>query len=361
MTTSPPTTPRIGSSSHLVHRKGSATDGNAIGSELDSSEIDNEVLSPLKKSAKTAKFRDDNNDSNSNNNNNNNNNNSNSNNNSNNNKNPPKEEKKAKTELPLEILQQRIVSRNNHVQLIADRLSIALGLEFLGAFLLAGARVWCGNNPYKLPALGLIYLNLLIFAGHQSGGYFNPALVLAGLIRGKLNLPVFLLYSIVNYIGAFLGGIVVHYTFLDYEFVVTNWGHSYITMLPQPYVSLWSVFFYEFFYMFWFTYFYLMLVSTWMSRNNVFYPIFIAAYFVVALGISAIVTPGFLNPAIVVGVIVPSGVVHGFSNAKYTWLYLLSEYISTICGAVVFMIVSLNDHKREFREAQHGNLNFKPY
>src|SRR5690348_16014898 len=77
--------------------------------------------------------------------------------------------------------------------------------EFIGTFFLVltiGLAVTGKNNELAPLAIGSV-LMVMIFAGaHVSGAHYNPAVTLAILIRGRINIPDAVGYWIVQFAGA---------------------------------------------------------------------------------------------------------------------------------------------------------------
>ncbi len=75
-------------------------------------------------------------------------------------------------------------------------------VELIGAFFLTLAVTFTLSTPI---AVGLMLMALYYVGESVSGGYYNPALSVAGWMRGILPVEEMMLYSGVQSIGAFLG------------------------------------------------------------------------------------------------------------------------------------------------------------
>lgn len=73
-------------------------------------------------------------------------------------------------------------------------------MELMGAFFLTLAVSFTGNPV----AVGLMFMAMFYVGEHISGGYFNPALTVAGWFRGLIAVEEMLLYMGVQVFGAFL-------------------------------------------------------------------------------------------------------------------------------------------------------------
>ena len=80
--------------------------------------------------------------------------------------------------------------------------------EFIGAFFLVLTVIMTSNNPSIVPmaplAVAGIYLAMLYATGTGGNGYFNPAITVALLMRGKLDRGTALYYGIVQLIASVL-------------------------------------------------------------------------------------------------------------------------------------------------------------
>jgi glycerol uptake facilitator-like aquaporin len=74
-------------------------------------------------------------------------------------------------------------------------------MELIGTFFLTLA-VSITGNPI---AVGLMFMAMYYVGEGVSGGYYNPALAVAGWMRGVLSMEYMLIYSGVQTIGAFFG------------------------------------------------------------------------------------------------------------------------------------------------------------
>lgn len=76
--------------------------------------------------------------------------------------------------------------------------------EFIGTFFLVFT-VACTvtkNEPLAALAIGSVLMVMVYMGGHISGGHYNPAVSLAVLIRGKVSVIDFILYIVVQMLGA---------------------------------------------------------------------------------------------------------------------------------------------------------------
>jgi aquaporin Z len=98
-------------------------------------------------------------------------------------------------------------------------------VELVGTFFLTLA-VGLTADPM---AIGLMIMAMIYMGGHISGGYFNPAVTIAGWLRGALGKEHVIPYVLAQATGAIASGIVI-YTMAD------NW---LIIRLPMG-ISAWA-------------------------------------------------------------------------------------------------------------------------
>lgn len=89
--------------------------------------------------------------------------------------------------------------------------------EFIGTFFLVLTVVLTVNNPGIAPmaplAIASMYLAMIYAGGHISGGYYNPAVTLAVLIRGKIDRGDALYYILAQLIASVIAaaiGVYLH-------------------------------------------------------------------------------------------------------------------------------------------------------
>src|SRR5712672_2469111 len=77
--------------------------------------------------------------------------------------------------------------------------------EFIGTFFLTftiGMVVLGGKGDFAPLAIGAVLMVMIFAVGHISGAHYNPAVTLAVLIRGKINITDAVAYWVVQFIGA---------------------------------------------------------------------------------------------------------------------------------------------------------------
>src|SRR5437763_1317195 len=77
--------------------------------------------------------------------------------------------------------------------------------EFIGTFFLVLVIALSAMSTRAVPAplaIGSTLMAMVYMGGHVSGGHYNPAVSLAVLLRGQLGVVDFIIYVIVQVVGA---------------------------------------------------------------------------------------------------------------------------------------------------------------
>lgn len=82
--------------------------------------------------------------------------------------------------------------------------------EFIGTFFLVLVVGLAGTMPagFAPIAIGSILMVMVYAGGHISGAHYNPAVSLAVLVRGKINVPEGIIYMVFQIAGAAAGSLV---------------------------------------------------------------------------------------------------------------------------------------------------------
>jgi aquaporin Z len=72
-----------------------------------------------------------------------------------------------------------------------------LGLEFLGTFLLISVILLVGYSA----AVGATLAGIVYFLSSTSGGHVNPAVSLAMYLKGDMDAPTFVSYTVAQVLG----------------------------------------------------------------------------------------------------------------------------------------------------------------
>lgn len=77
-------------------------------------------------------------------------------------------------------------------------------------------------------AFGLVLMALIVTLGPVSGGHFNPAVSIGLLISKKIDLKNFLLYVVVQFLGAIAGGALLLLFFKDGNAIGANGLNAFL-------------------------------------------------------------------------------------------------------------------------------------
>jgi MIP family channel proteins len=211
------------------------------------------------------------------------------------------------------------------------------------------------NQTTMLPvqlAVGLGAFLGITTVGRVSGGHLNPALSLSMCLTGRLSLLKFLVYSIGQYLGAFLAACVVHVLYLDAMRVYPSTGGMHSSMdlasifatYPNEHLSLFGAFFDQ-------TLGSIMLVVLFLSvndqTNDRFSHVVIAAAVggcLTALGTAFAFNAGCaVNPArdfsprlftLMAGWGARTFTSHGF----FFWIPWLAPYLGSVLGTLIYIL-----------------------
>ena len=201
--------------------------------------------------------------------------------------------------------------------------------EFIGTFFLV-LTVGCTVIPSAagvIPALAIgAVLMVMIFAGgHISGGHFNPAVTLAILIRGRLDLKDVVPY----WLAQIAAGVVA--AFVAMWLVGKGGTPLEITNIPVVFVA-------EFLFTFALAYVVLNCATAKGTLDNSFYGLAIG--FTVLAGIFAVgaISGGAFNPAVAIGAAVMK-----LLKISDIWIHVLSELAAGLVAGVTFKFLNPTD------------------
>jgi aquaporin Z len=197
-----------------------------------------------------------------------------------------------------------------------------LEVEFIGTFFLVftvGMAVATAGTLAPL-AIGSVLMVMIFAGGHVSGGFYNPAVSAAVLLRGKLTSKEFGGYVVAEVLGGLAAAGVV--SLLGYTpksaAVVASDGKMLIA---------------EFLFTFALAYVVLNVGTAEETEGNSFYGLAIG--FTVAAGALAVgaVSGGAFNPAVAIG-----ASVMGLFSWSHIWVYLVAELAGAAAAAYAFRL-----------------------
>ena len=202
--------------------------------------------------------------------------------------------------------------------------------EFIGTMflvLVVGIAAIGGSAGNMAPvAIGGILMVMIFAGGHISGAHYNPAVTLAVLIRGRINIGGALTYWIAQ-----IGGALAAWAIATFIFEIEGPGTSAITTTSQGLVA-------EFLGTFALAYVVLNTATAKGTIGNSFYGLAIG-FTVVACAYSfGSFSGGAFNPAVAIGACLMKGFVW-----TDMWIYLVGSLVGAALAAWVFIIKNPDD------------------
>jgi aquaporin Z len=203
--------------------------------------------------------------------------------------------------------------------------------EFIGTFFLVltvGATVLT-KTPLAPVAIGAILMVMVYAGGHVSGAHYNPAVTLAVLLRGRLNLADAVPYWIAQLAGGVLAALTASY--------IVNPGS--VPALSPSGRGLGVALLAEALFTFALAYVVLNAATSRDHPGNSFYGLAIG--FTVAAGAFAVggISGGAFNPAVAVG-----AASMGLFAWSKIWIWLLADLAGGALAGVAFL--ALNPEER---------------
>lgn len=211
--------------------------------------------------------------------------------------------------------------------------------EFIGTFFLV--LTICLTvfqiEPMAPLAIGCSLMIMVYMGGHVSGAHYNPAVSLAVLIRGKLEVVDFVAYVLAQVAGATAAAYV--------SYAITG-----STFAPKPNETLTtvSVLLVEILYTFALALVVLNVATSKKTEGNSYYGLAIGFTIVVAAFAGGKISGGAFNPAVGTGPTIINAIVHALTDADkleniwsyFTnlWIYLVGPFIGGAAAALVFKV-----------------------
>jgi aquaporin Z len=203
--------------------------------------------------------------------------------------------------------------------------------EFIGTFGLVftfGCAVMSGS-PLAPLAIGAMLMVMVYAGGHISGGYYNPAVTLGVLLRGKLPVSDAVPYWVAQLFAAFIAAWLA-------RFVVNpgavgalpiNGAHGIVAALLAEFIFTFAL-----------VYVVLNVATSKDQPNNHFFGLAIG--FTVAVGTAAVghVSGAAFNPAVAFG-----ATLMGLLNWSDIWIYLVADLLAAFVAALTFRYLNPDD------------------
>lgn len=208
--------------------------------------------------------------------------------------------------------------------------------EFIGTFFLVfvigftTSQPWVGGTPFAPLAIGAILMVMVYMGGPISGGFYNPAVTLAALIRKKIETKEALIYMLFQVMGAFAAAFTFWFTYkviMGSPAPMHGFRYNFKPVLLESICTfaLASVV--------------LNVATSKKSGGN--------SYFGLAIGFTVgacafavgSVTGGAFNPAVALGPMLMDTLMGG-NAIQYLWIYLVGPFTGAIVAGLVYRIMN---------------------
>src|ERR1044072_5544360 len=198
--------------------------------------------------------------------------------------------------------------------------------EFIGTFFLVltiGCTVIGGGLGVIPPlAIGAALMVMIYAGGHISGAHYNPAVTLAVLIRGKVNVADVVPYILAQLAGAALATVGVKFL---------RAGVAVSRMVPNVGPALLA----EFLFTFALAYVVLNAATAEGTSGNSFYGLAIGMTVMTGAFAVGDISGGAFNPAVALGISML-----GLSSWENIWIYLAANFSAAVFAAIIFNLIN---------------------
>ncbi|MDT7794457.1 MAG: aquaporin [Mycobacterium sp.] len=213
------------------------------------------------------------------------------------------------------------------------RVGVRYAVEAIGTFFLVftvGAAVIGGSALAPL-AIGAVLMVMVYAGGHLSGGHYNPAVTLAVLVRGRIELRDAAAYWLVQFGAGLLAALAVR-EILD---PVQLARHATMTLSGHAVVAAFVV---EMLFTFALCYVVLNVATSKSHPDNSFYGLAIG--FTVAAGAIAVgaISGGAFNPAVTLG-----AAAMGMFAWPTLWVYIVAQILAALAAGITFLVMNPDD------------------
>ena len=205
-------------------------------------------------------------------------------------------------------------------------------VEFIGTFFLVLVICLTGGNYLAPLAIGSMLMVMIYFGGHISGAHYNPAVTLAVLIRGKINIKDSVLYMIAQVLGAFAAGYLFNLIF----------GRSIGGPRPNMDINVLKALAIEIVFTFALASVVLSVATSKKTAGNNYYGLAIGFTVMAAAIAGGSISGGAFNPAVGVGPILVDTFFgtcqcHPIQNL---WIYIVGPFSGAAIAAVVYRFIN---------------------
>jgi aquaporin Z len=198
--------------------------------------------------------------------------------------------------------------------------------EFIGTFFLVFTigctGIGTGAGVIAPLAIGAALMVMVYAGGHISGAHYNPAVTLAVLIRGKVNVSDVVPYILAQLAGATLAAFAVKFL---------RAGVHVTAMTPKIGPTLLA----EVLFTFALAYVVLNAATAEGTSGNSFYGLAIGMTVMTGAFTVGDISGGVFNPAVAVGISIL-----GLSQWSNIWLYLVANFGAAVVAAIVFNLIN---------------------
>lgn len=198
--------------------------------------------------------------------------------------------------------------------------------EFIGTFFLVltigCTGIGAGAGVIAPLAIGAALMVMIYAGGHISGAHYNPAVTLAILIRGKVNVGDVVPYILAQLAGATAAAFVVKFL---------RAGAAITAMSPKVGPALVA----EVLFTFALAYVVLNAATAEGTSGNSFYGLAIGMTVMTGAFTVGDISGGVFNPAVAVGISLM-----GLSQWNNIWLYLVANFGAAVLAAIVFNMIN---------------------
>lgn len=208
--------------------------------------------------------------------------------------------------------------------------------EFVGTFTLCSTVALAAGQGENLMAvagmaIGIVLATQVFAFGHVSGAHFNPAVTLAVLIRGKIDVVSALCYAVTQVIASFTAGGVIKIIVDD-----ADDNHLIMSGYPNPHMNVhWcSVLFIEFFFTMVLCSVVLNVATTKAQEGNSFFGLAIGFVIAGAAMCGGGISGGAYNPA------VGTGLPLVYGKGRWVWAYWVGPCLGAAAAAGLFKLTA---------------------
>jgi aquaporin Z len=195
--------------------------------------------------------------------------------------------------------------------------------EFIGTFFLVLVVALTGNAA----AIGVILMVMVFAGGHISGGYYNPAVTLAVLLRGKISGYDAGMYMVAQLIAAVIAALIAKWYVGDMAVVTLELNGKVLKAFVGELLGTFAL-----------AYVVLNVATAKGTTGNSFYGLAIGFTVFAMASTFGSISGGAFNPAVAVG----ATVIKAFAW-KNIWIYLVACFGGGLCAAVLFNYVNVED------------------